>query len=348
MSVLLGSHEAFVEHDPGAEHPESPDRLAAVRRGIVDAGVSDAVVPFAPRRATREELARVHDIGYVSRLEELCLVGGGRLDADTCVSPASYEAAVRSAGAGLDAVERLEHGDADAAFLALRPPGHHAVEGGAMGFCLLNNIAVTAAGLVARGERVLVVDWDAHHGNGTQAAFYESSDVMFVSLHQFPFYPGTGALGEVGTGDGEGATLNVPFPAGTAGDAYRMALDELVVPVAEEFSPTWLLVSAGFDAHRADPLTDLGLSASDFADLTERVARLAVPGRRIFFLEGGYDLEALASSAGATVAALVGIAYRPEPATTVGRLGSLGSARSGGPAAVVDAARSLHERHRRG
>jgi len=348
VSVLLGSHEAFVEHDPGTEHPESPARLLAVFRGIEDADVADAVVQFAPRRATREELGRVHDIGYVSRLEETCLVGGGTLDPDTAVSPTSYEAAIRSAGAGLDAAERLDRGEADAAFLALRPPGHHATEGGAMGFCLLNNIAVTAAGLVARGERVLVVDWDAHHGNGTQAAFYETPEVLFVSLHQYPFYPGTGSLDEIGDGAGEGATVNVPFPAGTAGDAYRLAVEELVVPAAEEFSPTWLLVSAGFDAHRADPLTDLGLSATDFADLTDRVARLVLPGRRIFFLEGGYDLDALAASAGATVAALAGTSYRPEPVTTVGRLGTLGSVRSGGPAAVVDAARSLHERYRRG
>ncbi|HVC24359.1 MAG TPA: histone deacetylase [Acidimicrobiales bacterium] len=347
MSVLIGSHGAFLEHDPGADHPESPDRLAAVLRGISSAGVGDAVVPFAPRRATRDELARVHDIGYVSRLEETCLVGGGRLDPDTAVSPASYEAAIRGAGAGLDAVARLDRGEAVAAFLALRPPGHHATVGGAMGFCLLNNVAVTAAGLVARGERVLVVDWDAHHGNGTQAAFYGAAEVLFVSLHQFPFYPGSGSLDEIGEGEGEGATVNMPFPAGTAGDAYRMAVEEVVVPAAEQFSPTWLLVSAGFDAHRDDPLTDLGLSATDFGDLTERVSRLVLPGRRIFFLEGGYDLDALAASAGATVAALVGSSYRPEPPTTVGRHGSLGSPGSGGPAAVIEAARSLHELHQR-
>jgi acetoin utilization deacetylase AcuC-like enzyme len=344
VAVLVGSHEVMAEHDPGLGHPESPARLAAALRGIASAGVDDAVVTFAARRATRDELARVHDPAYVSYLEERCLSGGGQLDPDTILSESSFEAAARAAGAGIDAVERLDSGEGDAAFLALRPPGHHATSTGAMGFCLFNNIAVTAAALVARGERVLVVDWDAHHGNGTQAAFYDSPDVLFVSLHQFPFYPGSGALGESGVGAGEGTTINVPFPAGTAGDAYRLAVDELIVPAAEVFSPTWLLVSAGFDAHRADPLTDLGLSAGDFGDLTERVARLAPPGRRILFLEGGYNLEALSASVGATVAALVGERVRPEPATSGG---DLGAERGGRPAEVVAAARALHGRHLR-
>lgn len=289
----------------------------------------------------------MHDVGHISYVEDRCAGGGGPLDEDTVVSASSFDAAIRAAGAGPDAVERLDRGEASAAFLALRPPGHHATSGAAMGFCLFNNVAVTAAALAARGERVLIVDWDAHHGNGTQAAFYDDPEVLFVSLHQFPLYPGSGALGEIGERDGEGATVNVPFPSGTAGDAYRLAVDELIVPAAEVFSPTWLLVSAGFDAHRADPLTDLALSSGDFGDLTDRVARLVPPGRRIFFLEGGYDLEALAASAGATVAALAGERFRPEPATSGRSGGSLGAERGGRPAAVVAAASALHERHRR-
>ena len=182
-----------------------------------------------------------------------------------------------------------------------------------MGFCLFNNVAVTAAGLAAGGERVLIVDWDAHHGNGTQATFYGRADVCYVSLHQYPLYPGTGALAETGAGAGVGATVNVPLPGGTSGDAYREALDSVVAPVAERFAPDWVLISAGFDAHRSDPLTDLGLSAGDFADLTRQTMSLAPPGRRIVFLEGGYDLAALALSAGACVAALTGEGYRPEP-----------------------------------
>jgi acetoin utilization deacetylase AcuC-like enzyme len=187
-----------------------------------------------------------------------------------------------------------------------------------MGFCLLNNVAITAAALAARGERVAIVDWDAHHGNGTQDCFYADGRVLYVSMHEFPLYPGTGRLDETGAGAGVGCTLNLPFPAGTTGDAYLLAVDELVGPAIEAFAPTWLLLSAGFDAHRADPLTGLGLAAGDYVDLTRRLAPLVPPGRVVAFLEGGYDLEALALSAGACVAALEGLEYRPEAATAGG------------------------------
>jgi acetoin utilization deacetylase AcuC-like enzyme len=222
---------------------------------------------------------------------------------------------VLAAGAGLTAVEHLDRGDADAAFLAVRPPGHHARPTTAMGFCLLNNVAVTAAALADRGERVLIVDWDAHHGNGTQDAFWDDDRVVYVSMHEYGrgFYPGTG-----GPDENSAATVNLPFPRGTTGDAYRAALESVVEPLAERFAPTWVLLSAGFDGHRADPLTDLGLSAGDYADLTERVVSLAPPGRRVVFLEGGYDLDALAMSAGACVAALAGERVLPERPTGEG------------------------------
>jgi acetoin utilization deacetylase AcuC-like enzyme len=200
-----------------------------------------------------------------------------------------------------------------------------------MGFCLLNNVAITAATLAARGERVAIVDWDAHHGNGTQDCFYADPRVLYASMHEFPLYPGTGRLEETGTGEGAGYTVNVPFPAGTTGDAYLLAVDEVIGPALERFSPTWLLISAGFDAHHADPLTGLGLRAGDFADLTRRLVPLVPPGRVVAFLEGGYDLEALARCAGTCVASLAGEAYRPEPATA-----------GGAGRSVVQAALRLH------
>ena len=299
--------------------------------GIESAGLSEAVEAVAPEPAARADLERVHPAELLDALEHFCRDGGGAIDADTMASRESWEAAALAAGAGLDAVRRLDAGEADAAFLAVRPPGHHATATRPMGFCLVNNVAVCAAALAERGERVLIVDWDAHHGNGTQDIFYDDPRVVYVSMHQYPLYPGTGRVDETGLGAARGATVNLPFPPGTTGDAYLAALDEVVVPLAEDFQPTWVIASAGFDAHRADPLTSLGLTAGDFSDLTLRVVSLAPVGRRLAFLEGGYDLEALASSAGACVAGLAGEAFRPE------------SASSGGPGMdVVVAARRIH------
>ena len=316
MTVLIGTHEEFAEHDTGRGHPERVARLTAVMAGVAASGLGEGAVPFAPRRATWEELERVHDEGLIGGLESFCRRGGGDLDADTVASPGSFDAALRAAGAGIDAADRLLAGEGEAAFLAVRPPGHHALSNRVMGFCLFNNVAVTAAALTARGERVAIVDWDAHHGNGTQDIFYDDPGVLFISFHQYPFWPGTGSMREVGTGAGHGTTVNLPMPAGTSGDAYRMGLDEVIVPAIERHRPDWVLVSAGFDAHRADPITDLGLSAGDFADFTAVVKEVAPAGRLIAFLEGGYDLEALEASVSACVAGLAGELIVPEGRTT--------------------------------
>lgn len=318
MAVLLSTSDRYLEHDNGRGHPERPARLDAVLRGVEDAGVDGEIVRVAPRAATRDELELLHPPTYLDALERFCQQGGGHLDPDTSAVPGSWDAAVLAAGAGPDAVERLDRGDADAAFLAVRPPGHHATPTRAMGFCLLNNVAVTAAVLAARGERVVVLDWDAHHGNGTQDAFYEDDRVLYISFHEHPLYPFTGRLHETGAGQGTGFTINVPVPERATGDVFLRGMDDLVAPAVEAFAPTWLLVSAGFDGHRADPLTGLRLSSGDFADLTRRALAFAPAGKRIVFLEGGYDLDALRDSTAACVAGLAGADLRPEPATSGG------------------------------
>ena len=331
MTVLFSTAAQYLDHDTGPGHPERPARLQAVLAGVDQSDARDALVRVAPRAATRDELERVHPATYLDAIERFCLSGGGDLDHDTVAVAAAWEAAVLAAGAGVDAVERLDAGEGDAAFLAVRPPGHHATPSRAMGFCLLNNVAVTAASLVARGERVLIVDWDAHHGNGTQDAFYRDPRVVYVSMHEYPLYPYTGGLEETGDGAGVGSNVNLPLPAGATGDVYLAALDEVVAPIVEREQPTWLIVSAGFDAHRRDPLTGLALTAGDFGDLTARVLEYVPAGRRLFFLEGGYDLQALADSSAACVGALEGLDHRSEPAT------------SGGPGRpVVEAALRLH------
>jgi len=333
--LLVADAAEFSGHDPGRGHPERIARLDAVDAGVHAAGVDDGLITLAPRAATRDELARVHDPALLEGVEALSAAGGGAIDPDTVVSAGSWAAALRAAGAGLAAADALARGEGTAAFLGLRPPGHHATGRRPMGFCLLNNVAVTAAALADAGERVCVVDYDAHHGNGTQDIFLSDPRVLYISLHQFPLYPGTGRLDEIGDGEGTGTTCNLPLPAGATGDVYLRAFDQVIEPLAERFSPSWVLVSAGFDAHRADPLTGLALSSGDYAHLARRAIELApTTSRVIFFLEGGYDLEALRDSVAATIPPLLAEPSAPsEPAT------------SGGPGnQVVDAASDLWAR----
>lgn len=332
-SVLLVSSDPwFAAHDTGPGHPERAARLGAAARGLDAAGFRDARVELEPRAATPRELARVHDPTYLASMERFCAEGGGMVDPDTRAGVDSWTAATHAAGAGLQAVDSLRGGRGDAAFLAVRPPGHHAGRSRAMGFCLLNSVAVTAASLTAVGERVAVIDWDAHHGNGTQDLFWNDPDVLYCSVHEFPLFPHTGRLDETGGEDAAGTVCNVPVPAGATGDVFLEAFDTVLEPLIEHFAPDWVLVSAGFDAHRADPLTGLMLTSGDFAVLAARVAALA-PGRTVAYLEGGYDEQALVDSVAVTTAALLPGATVPphDPAT------------SGGPGReVVAAARGVH------
>ena len=309
MRVGLYDHPAFRAHDSGAGHPERPARLDAVRRGIEEAALESRLQLLTPRAATREELRTVHTATHIDRL---AATDGRttRLDPDTQAGPRSYAAALLAAGSVVDAVDRVLAGGIDRAFCAVRPPGHHAEADRAMGFCLFNNVAVGAARALAAGlTRVAIVDFDVHHGNGTQHIFYDDPRVLYVSSHAYPFYPGTGGLDEVGEGQGEGFTINLPLPA-TMGDAeYARIYREIVEPIVSAYDPELVLVSAGFDPHRDDPLAGMAVTERGFAAIAASCLEAAsgtAKGRAILVLEGGYDLDGIAASTAAVVRVLLG------------------------------------------
>ncbi len=314
----------FREHLTGAGHPERPERLEVLERLFT--GERYASLPRIPARpATEEELLRVHSTAH---LEAVAASAGRpltRYDADTAASERSFEAARLAAGAAVELADAVLDGSVDNGFAALRPPGHHAERDRPMGFCLFNNVAVVARHLRARRglERVLIVDWDVHHGNGTQHSFYDDGSVMYASLHQYPFYPGTGAAEETGAGAGLGHTVNLPVPAAATDRDYYACFRELLLPVARRFAPEFVLVSAGFDAHRDDPLAMVELDTRAFARMADALVGLAdecCKGRVLLLLEGGYSLEALAASVEAVLTSLA----EPTPfAEDAGELGPM-------------------------
>lgn len=305
MTTALFTHPACLAHDTSQRHPESPARLTAVLRALSGDSFATLDRREAPR-ASRDELALIHPPAFIEAvMRAIPAEGHSALDPDTIVSPGSGEAAARAAGAVVAAVDAVMGGEAANAFCAVRPPGHHAEPARAMGFCLFNNVAIGAAHARRRGcARVAVVDFDVHHGNGTQAAFESDGDFFYASTHQGNFYPGTGYSDETGVGN----IVNVPLPAGAGSIPFRAAYDGTIFPALATFRPEFLLISAGFDAHRADPLAQLMVEESDFAWVTERLLDIAADhagGRVVSTLEGGYDLSALAASAAAHVAVLM-------------------------------------------
>lgn len=290
----------YLKHDPGPFHPERPQRLAALMdlAGKLDPS-SYQLLP--PRVASRTEVEPCHSSDYIALLQATSEINQYALDGDTITCRDSFGVGLLAVGGFLQLLDAIAAGEFRNGFALVRPPGHHALRDRAMGFCLFNTVAIGADHLkrTCGAQRILIVDWDVHHGNGTQDAFYEDPSVLYISTHQYPYYPGTGAVGEVGAGKGEGYTVNIPLPAGCGDSEYIRVFKEIVLPVGEKFHPEWVLVSAGFDPHRRDPLGGMnvtergfGSMASMLLDMAERCAH----GRIAFLLEGGYDLAALKSS----------------------------------------------------
>ena len=295
-------HPAYLEHNMGAGHPESPHRLRAIMRQLEQSGTAARLTRITPREAEDEWITQIHRPSYLAMLKTHAPASGRvSLDPDTSISPGSLAAAYLAAGGALAAVDAIMSKQVDHVFCAVRPPGHHAEAGRAMGFCLFNNVAIAARYVQKQYglTRVLIVDWDVHHGNGTQHSFEDDPSVLFFSTHQFPHYPGTGRESERGRGAGEGFTINVPMESGEGDEEYRAVFQKSLVPAADVFKPEFVIISAGFDAHKDDPLASMGLTEEGYADLTGIVAGIATRhagGRMLASLEGGYHLTSLAAS----------------------------------------------------
>jgi acetoin utilization deacetylase AcuC-like enzyme len=298
--TALVADRRYLDHYAGRVHPERPERVAAMLEMAEHLKRPDLKL-YAPRQAARAELALCHGEDYIAAVEHTATLERSNFDPDTHTSRATWQTATLAAGGVLTAVEAVLAGEADNAFALVRPPGHHALANRAMGFCFFNNVAIAAAALLANQglQRVLILDWDVHHGNGTQELFYASPQVLYMSLHQYPFYPGSGLFDEIGACAGAGYTVNVPLPASFGDDEYLRVFDDLLMPIARQFNPEFVLISSGFDCHYRDPLGGMRVTERGFLAMARRMKRLAAEccnGRIVAALEGGYDLKALADS----------------------------------------------------
>jgi acetoin utilization deacetylase AcuC-like enzyme len=290
----------YLKHDPGEGHPERPERITALLK-LVDELDGQKFQLLAPRAATRADIELSHGADYVALVESTSKANQFALDGDTITCRDSFGVGLLAAGGFLQLLDSIAHGESRNGFALVRPPGHHALRNRAMGFCLFNTIAIGAQYLKRTYgvRRIMIMDWDVHHGNGTQDAFYDDPSVLFISTHQFPYYPGSGAVNEIGVNAGEGFTINIPLPAGCADAEYLRVFQDIVVPAARKFAPEWILVSAGFDAHRRDPLGGMGVTEEGFAAMAQTLVQLAdryAGGKIALLLEGGYDLAALRNS----------------------------------------------------
>lgn len=303
--------DIYLEHKTTEGHPETPQRLVAIVERLKATGLYSQLLLLSPKTAASEWLIKVHSAQYIQRAKKSCEDNAGYLDSiDTPISPKSYETALAAAGGILSAIDAIMEGKITNAFCAVRPPGHHALEYQAMGFCIFNNIAIGARYIQIKYNlsKILIVDWDVHHGNGTQATFYDDPSVLYFSIHQYPFYPGTGSETEQGSEKGLSYTINVPLPAGSSDDVYLRVFEEKLKPAALAFSPDFVLISAGFDAHKDDPIGGMKLTAQGFAQLTKIVKEIAqkcCEGRLVSVLEGGYHLQGLADSVEAHICVLM-------------------------------------------
>jgi len=295
-------HADYLRHNTGY-HPESAERLISIMGKLEERGITKKMERVLPARASQAQIEYVHTDAYVKKVDAICDRGGGMLDPDTPLCNDTCDIALLAAGGVIKAVDEVmdESNALKHIFALVRPPGHHATPNRGMGFCIFNNVAIAAEQLKRKygAKRILIADWDVHHGNGTQDAFFEDPSVLYFSTHQYPHYPGTGWIGEVGKGEGKGFTVNVPLPAGTDDSGYLYALNNILVPIATEFRPEFVLVSAGFDAHTTDPLASMHVTSLGFGlftDMIMAIAKKSCGGRVVLTLEGGYNLDAIAES----------------------------------------------------